>query len=351
VQATLIERRRPQLLERAFSRFAARVEMARGGGYFHSPLGGVAPGEERDEHVWRIELMAEPGRFREERRGPDIEHVLVVNGERWWDWSPAFGLRSHEDERGVYHRGGLDLLDPSEFLTGDTTIEPMGEAVVAGRSALRVRVRRSTTKQLALGFGFEPGIEEAMLLLDAERGVVLRRAELVDGEEAFEREIQQIAYDRPLAPESFVFELPTGAAAHGLAESRLMTIDAATAEASFRVLKLGHVPPDWRLRVFYCGRTKLPTLPDSVTLVYTRPDGAQFLQIHQTTEKHRLPSVASHHRIDRGGRSYTALGPEQPAGLEPAELVFAVGETQIRMSSSELSRRQLLEQAEELIEA
>jgi len=46
VQASIVERRRPDLLERAFGRFAERVEMARGG-YFHVPLGGVALGAAR----------------------------------------------------------------------------------------------------------------------------------------------------------------------------------------------------------------------------------------------------------------------------------------------------------------
>jgi len=231
VRATFVERRRPELLKRAFVRFAERVEVARGGGYFHVPLGGVASGEEADEHVWQIELAAEPGRFRQERRGPDAEHVLVVDGERWWDWSPAFGLRSHEDERGVHHHGGLDLLDPSEFLAG-YALEPAGEAIIAGRPAIRVRVGCTSAENRP--FGLEPGIEQAELLLDAARGVVLRRAELVDGEEAFVREVETIIFDEPQPPETFVFELPAGASARGPAEPQVTTVDAAAAVASAR---------------------------------------------------------------------------------------------------------------------
>jgi hypothetical protein len=84
VPATLAERRRPELLERAFRRW--------------------------DEHEWR-QLWAELGRFRQERTGSDAEHVPVVDGERWWEWSPAFGLRSHAEQDGVHHYGGLDLAD------------------------------------------------------------------------------------------------------------------------------------------------------------------------------------------------------------------------------------------------
>jgi hypothetical protein len=348
VRATLVERRRPELLKRAFVRFAERVEMARGGGYFHVPHGGVAPGGEAGEHVWQIELTAEPGRFRQERRGPDAEHVLVVDGERWWDWSPAFGLRSHEDERGVRHHGGLHLLDPSEFLAG-YALEPAGTADVAGRPAIRVRVGRTSAEHRP--FGLEPGIEKAELLLDAERGVVLRRAELVDGEEAFVREVETISYDKPQPPETFVFELPAGASARGPAEPQVTTVDAAAAAASFRVFKLASVPLEWRVQAIYVAATERPTLPDSVTLLYTRPDGGLRLQIRESTREHEMPAIGVERRFDQRGRNYIALGPERPAGREPAELIFVTEGTQIRMSSSELPLERLLACAEDLVAA
>jgi len=348
VQATIVERRRPQLLERAFRSFAERVEMARGGGYFHVPLGGVAPGAPGDEHVWRIELAAEPGRFRQERRGPEAEHLLVVDGERWWDWSPAFGLRSHEDERGVSHHGGLELLDASGLL-GGYTLEPAGESRAAGRPAKRVRVGGTAAGHRP--FGLEPGIEEAEVLLDAERGLVLRRAELVDGEEAFVREVAQITYDEPFPPETFVFELPPGASARGRAEPQITTIDTAAALASFRVFKLEPVPPDWRVQAVYIAATERPTLPDSVTLLYSRPDGGERLRIQETTRAHQLPAIGGERRFEHAGRSYIALAPDRPAGREPAELIFEIERTQIRITSSELPLHELLQGAAQLIQA
>lgn len=348
VQATIVERRRPQLLERAFRSFAEQVEMARGGGYFHVPLGGVTPGEQADEHVWRIEVAAEAGRFRQEHRGPDAEHLLVVDGDRWWDWSPAFGLRSHENERGVHHHGGLDLLDASGLLAG-CTLEPAGESLAAGRPATRVRVRGTSAGHRPSGL--EPGIEEAELLLDAERGLVLRRADLVDGEEAFVREVERITYDQMLPPETFVFELPSGASARGRAEPQMTTVDAAAALASFRVFKLEPAPSDWRVQAVYIAATERPTLPDSVTLLYSRPDGAQRLRLHETSCEHQLPAIGGERRFERGGRSYIALGPERPTGREPAELIFAIDRTQIRISSSEIPLHELLKRTAQLVQA
>lgn len=349
VHATMTERRRPELLERAFRRFAERVQLALGGGYFHMPLGGVVPGAEAAEHVWRLELWAEPERFRQHRTGPDAEQVLVVDGDRWWEWSQAFGLHSHEDRAGVVlHHGGLDLLDPSGFLAGHT-LEAAGEALGAGRRAMRVRVQgRSRGDRLS---GLEPGVDEAELLLDAERGLALRRAELVDGDEALVREVEQIAYDESLPPETFVFELPAAASARGQAEPHVTTVDEAAALASFTVFKLAAMPPAWRVQAIYVAATELPTLPDSVTLVYTRPDGGQRLRIRETTREHELPATGGERRFEHRGRSSIALGPERPAGREPTELIFARDGTHIRMSSSELSLAALLEHAEQLVPA
>jgi hypothetical protein len=113
------------------------------------------------------------------------------------------------------------------------------------------------------------------------------------------------------------------------------TVDAAAALASFQMLKLKSAPPEWRVQTIYVAATERPTIPDSVTLRYTRPDSGLRLQIRETTREHELPAIGGERRFDQRGRSYIALGPEQPAGREPAELIFSVDGTQIRMSSSD----------------
>lgn len=348
VQATLVDRRRPELLERAFRRFGERVGFARGGGYFHIPLGGISPGEQADIHAWRIELWAEPGRVRQERRGPDTESVLVIDGDRWWEWSPAFGLRSHELARGIRHHAGLDLLDPSEFLSG-FALEAAGEAVVAGRQARRVLLRSNSAWHRP--FELEPGVEEGELLLDAERGLILRRTAIVDGQEASVLEVEKISYDLELPPATFIFELPSDEAAPGGAEPQLTTVDTAAALASFPVFKLGRVPPAWHVRAVYVGAVDRPTIPESVTLLYSTRDGCEHLQIRQMTREHELPLAGGERRVEHGGRSYLALGPEHPVGREPSELIFAVKGTKIRMASSALPLRRMLELADALVEA
>jgi hypothetical protein len=189
------------------------------------------------------------------------------------------------------------------------------------------------------------GIEEAELLLDKDRGLILRRAELVDGQEAYLLEVVRIVYDGALPSATFAFELPRGATPRGRAEPQVTTLDVAANVASFGVFKLEPVPLDWRLQAVYVGATERPTLPDSVTLLYSRRDGAESLQIRETTREHELPAIGGHRRFEHEGRAYIALGPERPVGREPAGLILALEGTQIRMSSSALPLERLLELA------
>ena len=210
------------------------------------------------------------------------------------------------DERGARYHGGLDLLDPSEFLVG-FALEPAGG--VSRRPPGEARTcppHRADPRSLRA----RAGIDEGELLLDAERGLVLRRAELVDGQEAFVREVERIAYDETLPPDTFVFALPPGASARGRAEPQVTTVDAAAALASFRLFKLDPVPPEWRVQAVYVAATERPTLPDSVTLLYSRSDGGERLQIREAIREHELPSIGSERRCDtadvatsRSGRS------------------------------------------------
>ena len=350
VHAVLSERHRPELLKLAFQRFGERVQFARGGGYFHVAAGGVAAGKQADEHRWRIELWAEPGRSRLERSGPDVESVLVIDGEKWWSWAPPFGLRSHEEQPGVeHHQAGLDRLDPSVFLSG-YQLEPTGKTTIAGRAALRVRASTRPGDRTR-PHDLQPGIEEAELLLDAEHGLILRKAEIVDGHEAAVTEVEEITYDLAIAADRFIFELPAGASGKSLREPQATTVDEAATLASFTFFKLAAVPADWRVQAFYIPPVERPTLPEMVTLLYSRADGGQTLRLQQQTIEHELPAIGGERRFEHNGRSFTTLGPERPQGREPAELLFALQGTHIRMTSSQLTLAQLLEHAKQLAAA
>src|SRR3954451_1888937 len=141
VQATLREMLRPALLEDAFRTFVSDVEVAAGGGYLAAPLGGAVAGADSDEHEWHIRLWADQTRFRQERTGPDMNAVLVVAGDKWWEWSPGSGLHTEQSDPGVRYSGGLDLLDGA-LIAHYFDLEPSGDTVIADRAAIRIRATR-----------------------------------------------------------------------------------------------------------------------------------------------------------------------------------------------------------------
>ena len=63
-------------------------------------------------------------------------------------------------------------------------------------------------------------------------------------------------------------------------------------------------------------------MADTVTLLYSRDDAGERLQLRrETTRKHDLPTIGGERRFEHQGRAYVALGPERPVGREPAELI------------------------------
>src|SRR5262245_15505929 len=244
LHATLVTRHRPAVSERAMERHQARF--GGGGGSLQVVLvgGHGEPAEMPEEFVTREEVWAEAGRWRQEHHGEGYEHVHVQDGDRWWSWSPGYGLSSSEDQSGVSHSGGLGDFDPSVLLAG-TRVESLGRAECAGRPAVRVRVLTDGAGMRPSEVG--PGIDEVEVLLDAERGILLRRVDRFEGEEATVREVESIAYDEALPPETFTLELPPDAPTEGSHRPTFTTLDAAAGLASFPVYKLAEVPPRWRV--------------------------------------------------------------------------------------------------------
>ncbi|HSP74125.1 MAG TPA: hypothetical protein VLN26_17265 [Gaiellaceae bacterium] len=152
----------------------------------------------------RHRIWAEPpDRHRDELDGP-YRWISVRDGDRWLDWSPSTGLR---EERGASRSGGgWDVLDPAALL-GGFRFERTGEGEVAGRRALLLRGRRRGS---AFHGEIHPGIDEIALAVDAERGVLLRFAQLVDGEPCSLREVEEIAFDEEPPPGTFELVPPTG---------------------------------------------------------------------------------------------------------------------------------------------
>jgi hypothetical protein len=162
------------------------------------------PAETEEERVYLS--FERPDRLREESG----ESVLVQVGSTWWSYDPQIGARTNGEA--LDHGHGIrlhGLLDPAGLIA-DHDFAVCEWTSQAGRRALRIdAVARPPSIVLAHSarpFGNHP----VELVVDAERGVLLRRADLVDGEPFAVTEVVEIAFDAALPADTFVFTPPAG---------------------------------------------------------------------------------------------------------------------------------------------
>ncbi len=100
----------------------------------------------------------------------------------------------------------VPLVEPSFLATG-WQLAALGEDRHAGRAVVRVRATRlDTTSRPALW----DYVQEYDLLVDRERGVLLRYAGLVDGKEAGVMSVRSVRFDEPIPDDVFRYHPPKG---------------------------------------------------------------------------------------------------------------------------------------------
>jgi hypothetical protein len=124
----------------------------------------------------------------------------------------ALGPRNHFELPTVESRlRETCLVDPS-FLASDWELSILGDRTHAGRAAVRAHAKR-------LSPGSEDGgerlaywdyIRDYEILVDRERGILLRYAAIVDGEEAGVMSVRSVRFDDPIPDEIFAYEPPVG---------------------------------------------------------------------------------------------------------------------------------------------
>jgi len=194
--------------------------------------------EWRGDHQSRHRLAAvNPSRLRKESIGPDGRRLglKVYDGGVWWRYSasaraaetnapmpslpPEYNARFrphpftpgddvYQVLDGEYAIIAEPWLNPSHLLYC-WWLEPTGRTVFAGREAIRVRGEANGNN--GPRYWWEK-INECELLVDSERGTLLRLAGIVDGQEVAGHEVTAIEFDGPVDPAEFKFTPPDGAA-------------------------------------------------------------------------------------------------------------------------------------------
>jgi hypothetical protein len=129
------------------------------------------------------------------------ESVGFKEGELFWQQFSNGSVHSNErDER----RGSMStteerLLDPAPLL-GEYRFDITGQTTMLGRAAVAVQARRRPGSR---SHDFGPLADRLSLVVDRERGVLLRVAVTVEGHEIAVDEITEIVFDEPIPPETF----------------------------------------------------------------------------------------------------------------------------------------------------
>jgi hypothetical protein len=333
-------------VERSARAAQAHAETTGTGWTAYGPPGDDPPPEliEATTHVW----LARPRGLRFEREHPDGTRWMEVDdGERRWNWAPGYPATVGESRPGSIYYGFEHLFDPG-LLLGRLTLEPGGEAAWAGRDGYRVRaVDRSVEWH---GPPHLPeGADERELLVDAERGIVLRLASLFEGEEFAVSELVAVAFDEDFPPETFALSVPDGTEVVDMEASppprhELVTVEEAQRRLPFTVLVPRRVPDRSVLRVHLMPGDERLKLAPAAALVYEVENGTHTLSIRESAETRRVPRRGGEQIVENGQelQLWETYGRRQ-VGLER-------GGTQV-LVDSDLDRDTLLEIARSLAPA
>jgi len=313
----------------------------------------VASGEhtETSETISRIWVEL-PDRTRAESQheqgGMRSQSTVVIDGDTWWSFDPHTGARTNGGDRRYGH--GLPfnalLVAPGQVV-GSGELALAGETAIAGRRGLVVHARGRPVSALFP----EPGhlLEEAQLVVDAERGVLLRLEHLLDGESYALEEFTEIAFDEEFPAETFVFEPPAGEELRNARPfARERPLHEVAAAAGFTVFAATHVPPGWSLRCYRSPVDGYAAWPEMVHLHYGAADGSTQVNVSEHAahgHASRTPDGSPWREVRVGDDIYRVWQPSDDDSPLPRQVVFERAGTQVELTSRELDAETLVDLA------
>jgi hypothetical protein len=241
--------------QRTMGAWEAWQESSQGQSSTHFALVGDDDTPEPETSGAIARLWIDGDRVREEREG-DFPYLGIRVGRLWWHYDEMNGAISNKDN--PEHGSGVGeeyryLLDPSG-ISGGVRFEIDGHAKVAGRGGIRVRAFPRPTDHPHHELHLPHGADEHELVVDRERGVVLRLASRFRGEDFYVVEMLDVGFDATFEKDLFVFRPPPGERVR-LSGERFplhdVAIEEAQRRASFTVWIPGTLDPGWEMRTHY----------------------------------------------------------------------------------------------------
>jgi hypothetical protein len=279
------------------------------------------------------------GAFRQERPGM----TLIHDGAQTWLQTPESGVIEHETQ--AMRPLGEELLDPAAFLPG-FDLRLAGDTEAAGRPAIAVsaspRPRGVAPVEL-----FPYGADDLSLVVDRERGVILRFEARGLGEPIRRLEVTELAFDEPLPDE--LFTVPAGdvrSFAEAFPVSQL-TLEQGAREASFQLWAPVRLAGRWHLSVIHRPETTGPRIPESVFLHAHDSESLHDFGIEQAAEKLLGWRTGEARTVTVAGEELRLIGGSRLPG-PPLEVQLVRDGTHIRVYSSNLDEDALVEIAASL---
>ena len=200
---------------------------------FHTVRASVREWRQNQEYLYRL-LAVNPDHFRKEQPVRNGVAVFVYHKDIWWHFSQSskhaetntpledipstvnvtldrrprkLGEAMYSITDGEYGIVAEHSLNPS-FLISGLWLEPMERTTFIGREA--IRVQGMPTGASSRLWRWWDDADEYELLVDAERGTLLRLRVSHNGEELAGHEITEIEFDSPIPDHMFTFAPPAG---------------------------------------------------------------------------------------------------------------------------------------------
>jgi hypothetical protein len=175
--------------------------------------------------------------------------TAVVDGPTWWSWAPSTGALTNEGSENT-ETGlgpGTALVHPAVILPA-IDLEIRGRTRKLDRSVYEVVATPSEgdeeEQNAGLLHGVGSGAEQYTLLVDGERGVLLRTEARLHGRPFLILEMDEVAFDQALPAETFTLAPPSGQAFEAVPRSRSLLLEELPAAVGFTVLVPERAPDD-----------------------------------------------------------------------------------------------------------
>jgi hypothetical protein len=275
--------------------------------------------------------------------------TAVVDGPTWWSWSPSMGALtnagSENSETGL--GPGTALVHPAVILPA-VDLEFRGRATKLGRlvyEVLALPTADEDEESLDQVHGIGSGAEEYALMVDVERGVLLRTEARLHGRPFLVLEMDEVAFDEELPEDTFVLVPQSGGEFEAVPRSRSLLLEELPAAVSFIVLVPERAPDDADVDVIIEPASPRYGIPEHACITYHtfNPD-VRPMSLIESASPIPLPDNTEWREVEEA-----AVGEDRHTEPPTIRVRLEMQGTHVELSSRDLSARELLPMGRSLV--